>query len=103
MGSQEDDFGQEGITHQVGGSISYFLKPIQTRFRPYVLIGAGAMEFKDFTMDDYGLVFFGGAGLELKLHEKIKGLVEPRYLNVSNFNLDANNQFGIFWGLRAIF
>jgi hypothetical protein len=102
-GQQEDEAGEKGMTHHTSLQAARYLIGEGTTFRPYLYAGGGFLEFKDFSRDKYGMAWYGGMGLELNLHEKIKGLLEPRYLNIAPMNLGAKNELGMFWGVRVNF
>lgn len=102
-GQQDDDQNTLGLTHNVSLQASYFMLPSTTKFRPYVFAGGGFLEFKSFTRDKYGMGYYAGLGTETNLSSRFKGLIEFRYLNIANFDYDAKNEVGVFWGVRANF
>ena len=106
MAGQQHDVNNElGMTHTANGQITYFFLPknTQPRFRPYLHIGGGFFEFKDFSKDVLGVAWNAGGGAELGFSKRIKGIVEARYVNLGWLNLEGKNELGVLWGLRARF
>ena len=103
VGQQEDETGQQGTTHAATGQFAYSFASTTSKFRPYILLGGGFFEFKDFSKDVLGVAFYSGLGTELNFSNKIKGFVEPRYLNLGPLNLEGKNEIGVFWGVRVWF
>ncbi len=105
VGQQHDRSGALGTTHTANGQVSYhFLdRTIPRKFSPYLLLGGGFIEFKDFTEDVYGIAFYGGAGFYYPLFDRIQGFFESRYVNLGPLNLEGKNELGILWGLRVNF
>ncbi len=104
VGNQEDETGQIGTTHTANGHIAYyFSEPNKNRVRPYVYLGGGFFEFKDFSKDVLGVAWNTGAGSEFNFSPKIKGFIEGRYVNLGWLNLEGRNELGVLWGVRARF
>ena len=105
VGQQHDITGELGTTHAANGQVFYYLKDrsLPSKFYPYLLIGGGFMEFKDFSEDVYGLAFYGGAGFSCPFSYRIQGFAESRYVNLGPLNLAGQNELGVLWGLRVNF
>ncbi len=103
-GSQQDIYGEIGTTHTANGQISYFFVPQgDARFRPYLHLGGGFFEFKDFSKDVLGVAWNTGGGSEFNFTPIFKGFIEARYVNLGWLNLEGKNELGVLCGLRARF
>ena len=105
VGQQQDIKGELGTTHTANGQIFYhFLnRSIPRNFSPFLLVGGGFFEFKDFSKDVYGVAFYGGAGFRFPMFDPIEGFCEGRYINLGPLNLEGKNELGVLWGVRANF
>jgi len=105
VGQQHDITGALGTTHTANGQVFYHFsnrsKP--GKFSPYLLIGGGFIEFKDFSEDIYGVAFYGGAGFNFPIFDRIQGFFESRYINLGPLNLEGKNELGVLWGIRVNF
>jgi len=103
IGQQQDEQNTLGLTHQVSLHALYYLKHHENKFRPYLYAGGGFLEFKSFTDDEYNMSYYGGVGMEIKMGDRFHSIIEPRYLNLAPFSFEAQNEIGIFWGLRVVY
>ncbi len=105
VGQQEDVTGVLGTTHTANGQVFYHLsdRSEPRKFYPYLLLGGGFIEFKDFSEDVYGVSFYGGAGFYFPIINRIQGFFESRYINLGPLNLAGKNEIGVLWGLRVNF
>ncbi len=103
IGQQEDEKNTLGLTHHVSVHAIYYLKAPSSTFRPYAYAGGGFLEFKSFSQDEYNMAYYGGIGFEISMQEKLHSFIEPRYLNIAPFSFDAQNEIGVFWGLRLLY
>lgn len=105
VGHQDDENGVSGTTHTANGQLFYYFidRSVPSKFSPYVLMGGGFMEFKDFSKDVYGVAFYGGAGFACPLSNRVQGFFESRYVNLGPLNLAGKNELGVLWGLRVDF
>ncbi len=105
VGQQQDITGAMGTTHTANGQVFYhFLnRSFPRKFTPYLLLGGGFIEFKDFSEDVYGVSFYGGAGFYFPIFDRIQGFFESRYVNLGALNLEGKNELGVLWGLRVNF
>ncbi|MGB3468659.1 MAG: outer membrane beta-barrel protein [Cyclobacteriaceae bacterium] len=103
LGNQEDRSGVRGTTHTANLQFLYFLNDRQSAFTPYLYIGGGFFEFKDFSRDKLGVAWNGGLGTEANVSDSIAAIAEFRYLNIGPLNLEGVNQIGVLWGIRLKF
>lgn len=103
-GQQHDVYDELGTTHTANGQLSYFVLPSNKgRFNPYIHLGGGFFEFKDFKNDVLGVAWNTGGGSELNVSKNIKAFIEARYVNLGWLNLGGKNELGVLWGIRAKF
>ncbi len=102
-GNQEDLAGQLGTTHSAFGNFKYYLKGDEKKYRPFLLAGGGFFEFKDFSQDVLGISFYLSLGFDLRLSNRVRGFLEPRYVNLGLLDADGTHQFGMMWGVRGLF
>lgn len=105
VGQQQDITGEMGMTHTANGQVFYhFLNgSVPRKISPYLLLGGGFFEFKDFSKDVYGVAFYGGAGINYPIFKRIQGFFESRYVNLGPLKLEGKNEIGMLWGLRVNF
>lgn len=105
VGLQEDTKGVLGTTHTANGQVFYHFinRSVPRKISPYLLLGGGFFEFKDFSKDVYGVAFYGGVGLNYPIFNRIQGFFESRYINLGPLKLEGKNELGILWGLRVNF
>lgn len=102
-GQQADNNEDPGMTHYANGQLAYHFKPDSQAFDPYLFAGGGFFEFKEFTDDVYGLAYHIGLGTNLRLTNRINGLIEARYLNTGLLDVGGQNQLAVTWGVRVAF
>jgi len=103
VGQQEDDQNTTGLTHHVSLHALYYLNQPQSKFRPYAYLGGGFLEFKSFTRDEYNMAYYGGVGVEISMRSQLHSFIEPRYLNIAPFSFEAQNEIGVFCGVRILY
>lgn len=101
-GHQSDNMDDPGMTHYANGHFAYHFIPNST-FNPYMFVGGGFLEFKEFTVDEYGFAYHLGLGTNFHITNRISGLIEARYLNTGLLDVDGQNQTAVTWGLRVGF
>ncbi len=104
VGQQHDVYNQLGMTHTANGQLTYFFYAENTtRIRPYLHLGGGFFEFKDFEKDVLGVAWNTGGGATFNITPTIKGFIEGRYVNLGWLNLGGQHELGVHWGVRAKF
>ncbi len=103
VGQQEDDEGKLGLTHHVSLHALYYMNSPDSKFRPYLYAGGGFLEFKSFTRDEYNMAYYGGMGIEISMRKQLHSFIEPRYLNIAPFSFEAQNEIGVFAGVRILY
>lgn len=102
-GNNSDVFGKLGMTHNANLGLSYYLKENSNHFDPFVSVGTGFLEFKEFTNDVYGLSWHVGFGSSLQVTKRFSGLLEARYFNTGLLDVAGQNQLVVLWGARLGF
>ena len=102
-GHQSDNMDDPGMTHYANGQFAYHFVPDGAAFNPYMFAGGGFFEFKEFTVDEYGFAYHIGLGTNLRITNRINGLIEARYLNTGLLDVDGQNQVAVTWGVRVAF
>lgn len=102
-GQQADNNEDPGMTHYANGQFAYHLAKENKSFNPYLFAGGGFFEFKEFTDDVYGIAYHVGMGTNLRLTNRINGLIELRYLNTGLLDVGGANQLAVTWGVRIGF
>lgn len=105
VGQQDDTTGASGTTHTANGQVFYYFhdRSSPRKFSPYLIVGGGFIEFKDFSDDVYGVAFYGGAGFNFPIYERFEGFFESRYVNLGPLDLAGQNEIAVLWGLRVNF
>ena len=102
-GHQADNMHDPGMTHYANAQFAYHFIARDTPFAPYGFAGGGFFEFKEFTRDVYGIAYHIGLGTNLRLTNRINGLIEARYLNTGLLDIEGQNQTAVTWGVRVAF
>ncbi len=102
-GQQSDNMDDPGMTHYANGQLAYHFKPESAPFNPYLFAGGGFFEFKEFTTDRYGFAYHLGMGTNMRLTNRVSGLIEFRYLNTGLLDVGGTNQLAVTWGVRVAF
>lgn len=103
VGHQTDINNNYGLTHQASVEVLLLGNTPPKRIKPYGMLGMGFLEFKSFTQDKYGIAYHVAAGIEIEYSPKIKGFIEPRYLNISQMDLGGQHELVVTWGVRFAF
>lgn len=103
VGQQQDDQNTLGMTHNVNTQFIYNFLPESKPFKPYLFAGGGFFEFKAFSSDVYGISWNLGGGSTVKFTDRISGVMEARYLNLSQMKLGGEHELAVFWGARVAF
>jgi len=102
-GHQADKEDDPGMTHYANGQFAYYFVRDSGAFNPYFFAGGGFLEFKEFTVDEYGFAYHLGMGTNMRFTERVNGLLEFRYLNTGLLDIDGQNQTAVTWGVRVAF
>lgn len=102
-GQQPDNKNDMGMTHYANGQFAYHFLPNSRPFSPYLYAGGGFFEFKEFTVDVYGIAYHAGLGTTVQLTNRISGIIEARYLNTGLLDVGGQNQLAVTWGARLGF
>lgn len=102
-GQQPDNQNDMGMTHYANGQLAYHFLTKDKPFNPYIYAGGGFFEFKEFTVDVYGIAYHLGLGTTLRLSNRVNGLIEARYLNTGLLDVGGQNQLAVTWGARLSF
>jgi hypothetical protein len=102
-GQQPDNMNNMGMTHYANGQFAYKFIPDSKAFSPYLFSGGGFFEFKEFTVDVYGIAYHVGFGTTLRIFDRLSGVIEARYLNTGLLDVGGQNQLAVNWGLRLSF
>jgi hypothetical protein len=103
VGHQTDINNNYGLTHHASAEVLLLGTVAPKRIKPYAMLGMGFLEFKSFTQDKYGIAYHAAAGIEIEYSPKIKGFIEPRYLNLSQMKLGGQHELVVTWGVRFAF
>lgn len=102
-GNNSDIYGKVGMTHNANLGLSMYLKENSNHFDPFVSVGTGFLEFKEFTNDNYGISWHVGFGSSLQVTKRVSGLLEARYFNTGLLDVQGYNQLVVLWGARLGF
>lgn len=103
VGQQQDDQNTLGMTHNVNAQFIYNFMPQSKPFKPYLFAGGGFFEFKAFSSDVYGVSWNVGGGSTVRFTDRLSGVMEARYLNLSQLKLGGEHELAVFWGARIAF
>lgn len=102
-GRNPDNMNNMGMTHYANGQFAYHFMPDSQPFNPYLFAGGGFFEFKEFTVDVYGIAYHVGLGTNLQITNRLNGIIEARYLNTGLMDVGGQNQLAVTWGVRLAF